>query len=143
MSNTLDVFALCVLVLFLKMLAISCYQGFFRLRHLAFTNIEDAGFFRRAANPTELPQVRRAARACANDLESIPLFFVLGCLCLAWEAPSVAAGGLFCTFARGRVMHTLLYLGGRQPWRTLAYGVGVICLLGLAGMIVVGVGSRL
>ena len=32
-------------------------------------------------------------------------------------------------------MHTLMYLGGRQPWRTLAYGVGLACLLGLAGLI--------
>lgn len=38
-------YALCVLVLFLKMLAISCYQGFFRLRYRAFTNYEDVGFF--------------------------------------------------------------------------------------------------
>ncbi len=52
----MEVYALCVLVLFIKMLAISCYQGYFRLRHLAFINSEDAGFFKRAANSQELPQ---------------------------------------------------------------------------------------
>lgn len=135
----MEVYALCVLVLFLKMLAISCYQGFFRLRYRAFTNPEDAGFFHRDANPRELPQVSRAARAWANDLENIPLFFVLGGLCIAVEATGVATTWLFCTFTVARVMHTVMYLSGRQPWRTVAYGVGLICLLGLAG----GIGLRL
>ncbi|MHA6575799.1 MAPEG family protein [Pseudomonas yamanorum] len=131
----MEVYALCVLVLFLKMLAISCYQGFFRLRYRAFTNPEDAGFFHRDANLRELPQVSRAARAWANDLENIPLFFVLGGLCIAVEATGVATTWLFCTFTVARVMHTVMYLSGRQPWRTVAYGVGLICLLGLAGAI--------
>lgn len=135
----MEVYALCVLVLFLKMLAISCYQGFFRLRYRAFTNPEDAGFFHRDANSRELPQVSRAARAWANDLENIPLFFVLGGLCVAVEATGVATTWLFCTFTVARVMHTVMYLSGRQPWRTVAYGVGLICLLGLAG----GIGLRL
>ncbi|MDD0975006.1 MAPEG family protein [Pseudomonas fontis] len=135
MSEPLTVYALCVLVLFAKMLGISCYQGFFRLRHLAFTNLEDAGFFQRATSQQELPQVRRAARAWANDLENIPLFFVLGGLCVALGTASSASAWLFCTFTAARVMHTLLYLGARQPWRTLAYAVGVCCLLGLAGLV--------
>ncbi|WP_421552868.1 MAPEG family protein [Pseudomonas yamanorum] len=135
----MEVYALCVLVLFLKMLAISCYQGFFRLGFRAFTNPEDAGFFHRDVNSRELPQVSRAARAWVNDLENIPLFFVLGGLCIAVQATGVATTWLFCTFTVARVMHTVMYLSGRQPWRTLAYGVGLICLLGLAG----GIGLRL
>jgi glutathione S-transferase len=131
----MTVYALCVLVLFIKMLAISCYQGYFRLRHLAFINSEDAGFFKRAANSQELPQVSRGARAWANDLENIPLFFVLGGLCVALEATSVATSWLSCTFTVARVMHTLMYLNGRQPWRTVAYCVGVACLCGLAGVL--------
>ncbi|NMZ41481.1 MAPEG family protein [Pseudomonas proteolytica] len=135
MSRPLHLFALCVLVLFIKMLAISCYQGFFRLRHRAFTNPEDAGFFQRQAHGQELLPVSRAAKAWANDLENIPLFFVLGGLCLALDAPAVATAWLFGLFTVARVVHTLMYLGGRQPWRTLAYGAGLACLLGLAGLI--------
>ncbi|QHG23635.1 MAPEG family protein [Pseudomonas sp. DTU12.1] len=135
MNSPQHLFALCVLVLFIKMLAISCYQGFFRLRHRAFTNPEDAGFFQRPANVQELLPVSRAAKAWANDLENIPLFFVLGGLCLALDAPAVATAWLFGLFTVARVMHTLMYLGGRQPWRTLAYGVGLACLLGLAGLV--------
>lgn len=136
MSELLKVYALCVLVLCLKMFAISCYQGFFRLRSLAFTHPEDAAFFNRAAQSEELHQVARAGRAWANDLENIPLFFVLGGLCVALEGDSVAVVWLCGVFTLARVAHTVTYLRGWQPWRTLAYGLGVACLFGLGAQIV-------
>lgn len=83
----------------------------------------------------ELPQVRRAARAWTNDLENIPLFFVLGALAVVLRTPDALTGLLFCVFTAVRVVHTLAYLGGWQPWRTLAYGAGLACLLVLAVMI--------
>lgn len=135
MSSTLSVYALCVLVLCLKMLAISCYQGFHRLRDLAFSNPEDAGFFQRTANAEELPAVRRAARAWSNDLENIPLFFVLGGLCVALHTPWLPTVTGFCLFTLARVLHTLMYLSAKQPWRTLAYALGLLSLLHLAVMI--------
>ncbi len=131
MNDLLPVYAMCVLVLCLKMLAISCYQGFFRIRAKAFTNREDAAFFHRAARSEELPQVVKAAKAWANDLENIPLFFVLGGLCVALQGYSATTVWLFGVFTLARVVHTLAYLMGWQPWRTIAYGAGVICLLGL------------
>ncbi|NVZ50583.1 MAPEG family protein [Pseudomonas sp. B6002] len=136
MNDLLKVYALCVLVLCLKMFAISCYQGYFRLRGLAFTHREDAAFFKRAAQPEELPQVARAARAWANDLENIPLFFVLGGLCVVLGDDSVAFFWLCGGFTLARVAHTVTYLMGWQPWRTLAYGLGVACLFGLGVCIV-------
>ena len=40
MNDLLRVYALCVLVLCLKMFAVSCYQGYFRIRGLAFTTLK-------------------------------------------------------------------------------------------------------
>ncbi len=134
MNDSLKLYALCVLLLCLKMLAISCYQGYFRIRRLAFTNAEDAAFFARAAQAMELPQVVRASKAWANDLENIPLFFVLGGLCVALQTPTVATAWWLGGFTLARLVHTLTYLAGWQPWRTLAYGAGVACLFGLGGM---------
>ena len=37
MNDLMPVYTACVLVLCLKMFAISCYQGFFRIRGRAFT----------------------------------------------------------------------------------------------------------
>lgn len=139
MSSTLSIYTLCVLLLCLKMLAISCYQGFHRLRHLAFSNPEDAGFFQRTANAEELPAVRRAARAWSNDLENIPLFFVLGGLCVALHTPWLPTVMGLCLFTVARLLHTLMYLGARQPWRTLAYALGLVSLLHLAVLVALGI----
>ncbi|NJI24120.1 MAPEG family protein, partial [Aeromonas veronii] len=38
---------------------------------------------------------------------------------------------LLGSFTAARVVHTVAYLLGWQPWRTLAYGVGVVCLFGM------------
>lgn len=135
MSSVLSVYALCVVVLCVKMFALSCYQGFYRIKSLAFTNREDAGYFNRPISPQELPQVTRAAKAWVNDLENIPLFFVLGGLCCALETSSGASIWLFCMFSVARVLHTVCYLAGWQPWRTVTYAVGIVCLSGLGGMV--------
>ena len=135
MNSLLSIYALCVVALFVKMLAISCYQGFYRISRLTFKHPEDAGFVGRPASPEELPQVRRAAQAWANDLENIPLFFVLGGLCVALGTAGAPTAWLFIGFTLARMAHTLMYLAGWQPWRTLAYGLGVTCLFGLGAMV--------
>lgn len=131
MNDLMPVYTACVLVLCLKMFAISCYQGFFRIRGRAFINQEDATFFNRPTRSEELPQVVRATQAWANDLENIPLFFVLAGLCVVLEGSSVVIAWLFCGFTLARVAHTVTYLMGWQPWRTVAYAVGTLCLSGL------------
>ncbi|AIR90321.1 MAPEG family protein [Pseudomonas cremoricolorata] len=135
MNSALAVYAGCVVVLFLKMFALSCYQGFYRLRHKAFTNIEDAAVFKRAARDQELAPVIRASRAWANDLENIPAFFALGGLAVALTVPVMLTVWLSVVFTLARVLHTVAYLSGVQPWRTLCYGVGIVCLAGLCAAI--------
>lgn len=139
MTSALSVYALCVVALFLKMFAVSCYQGLFRIRSKAFTNTEDAAVFNRIARETELAQVARAARVWANDLESIPAFFVLGGLAVAMSAPASITAGLSLLFTLARVLHTLAYLKGVQPWRTVFYGVGILCLLSFCATITINV----
>lgn len=141
MSSALQVYALCVVVLFLKMFLVSCYQGYHRLRFVAFTNPEDAAVFRRVAQAAERPQVIRAAKVWANDLENIPLFFALGGLAVALETATLPVLWLSVVFTVARVLHTLAYLRGLQPWRTLFYGIGVICLLGFCSLITARIGG--
>ena len=139
MTSALSVYAICVVALFLKMFAVSCYQGIFRMRFRAFTNIEDAVVFNRVVRDKELAQVTRAARAWANDLESIPAFFALGGVAVAMSAHASTTALLSVVFTVARVLHTLAYLNGVQPWRTVFYGVGILCLLGFCVMITINV----
>lgn len=135
MGDALSVYALCVVGLFAKLFALSCYQGYYRLRYMAFVTAEDAAVFKRPAQPAERAEVLRAGRAWANDLENIPLFFVLGGLALALEGSPAAIAWLSIVFTAARVLHTLAYLAGVQPWRTVFYGAGVLCLFGFAVLI--------
>jgi uncharacterized MAPEG superfamily protein len=143
MSVDMAVFASCVVLLFVKMFALSCYQGYARIRFAAFTNPEDAAVFKRAAMANELPPVERGARAWRNDLENIPTFFALGGLAIALDSPAITSAWLCGVFTAARVMHSLTYLAGVQPWRTLSYGVGVLCLMGLAVRVMARVLSML
>jgi glutathione S-transferase len=124
-------YAVCAVILFAKMFAISTYQGLHRFRSMSFRNPEDARAVGRAPVTEEVPQVRRAAQAWLNDLESIPAFFALGLVYVLVGAAPGAAPGLFATFTVARIAHTVSYLLGLQPWRTIAYAVGIVCLLAI------------
>jgi len=115
-------------LLFFKMFAISVYQGFHRIGKLTFNTPEDAAFVGREVAKEELPQVQRAARAWLNDLENIPIFLGLGVAYILVGASPSSAAWLFLAFTVARYLHTLFYLCGVQPWRTVAYAVGVVCL---------------
>ncbi|MBW7471691.1 MAPEG family protein [Marinobacter sp. F4218] len=121
-------YAIASVLLFFKMFAISAYQGFHRIGKLTFKIPEDAAFVGREPAEEELPQVQRAARAWLNDLENIPVFLALGVAYIWVEATSGMAPWLFMVFTAARYLHTLFYLGGIQPWRTVAYAVGVVCM---------------
>lgn len=122
-------YAIASMLLFLKMLAISVYQGFHRIGKMTFKTPEDAAFVGRQAAKEELPQVQRAARAWSNDVENIPIFLGLG-VAYVWvgASPSLAVW-LFMIFTGARYIHTVCYLSELQPWRTVAYAIGVVCML--------------
>ena len=107
-----------------------------------FKNPEDARLVGGTSSAEELPQVIRGQQAWLNDLENIPLFFALGALSVMLDTPAELTAWLFCLFTAARVTHTLTYLARWQPWRTIAYAVGVGCLVGLAGMIVSALTNR-
>lgn len=135
MDSTLDCLALCSVILFAKMFAISLYQGWHRIGRGKFRNPEDARFAGHAPVAEELPEVQRAARAWSNDVENIPVFFALGILYVMTGASTVAAPWLFGIFTVARIAHTVFYLAQLQPWRTLSYGVGILCLFGMSAQI--------
>ncbi|NEO41543.1 MAG: MAPEG family protein [Moorea sp. SIOASIH] len=143
MEPALYWYSLSVVVLFLKMFALSSYQGFYRLSKRVFVNSEDAQVFKKPAAEKELPQVRRAAQAWRNDLENIPIFLGLGTAYVLVGASPKAATLLFPLFTIARLLHTLTYLLGIQPWRTVAYGVGILCLFAMSwniGTVLLGLG---
>ncbi len=133
--TTAACYALCCIALFVKMFALSLYQGYYRISRLQFQVPEDARLVGRAPASEELPQVQRAARAWRNDLESIPVFFGLGAAYVLLDAPATPALWLFGAFVVARVAHSICYLLGLQPWRTISYLIAIGALFGISGVI--------
>lgn len=127
--TVIDLYVLTAIALFVKMFAVSLYQGYWRISRMVFRNREDAVFLGRDPADEELPQVRRAQQVWLNDLENIPIFLALAIAYVVLQADSILVPWLFGTFVVARTLHTLAYLGGVQPWRTVLYGLGVAVII--------------
>lgn len=122
-------FALSVLVLAFKMLALASWTSAIRLRKKIFAAPEDYASQGLPARDVRDPDVERARRAHRNDLENILPYFAVGAVYAA-SGPSAAGAWLcFGGFTLARVLHTLFYLNERMPHRTLAYALGYFALL--------------
>jgi uncharacterized MAPEG superfamily protein len=123
----LKVYAICLVILFFKMTAIALYQSSHRIRKNAYTNPEDAkAFGKGAALPGELAEVDKASKAYRNDLENIPIFLFLALIYVMLDCWEQGAVIYFWTFTVARVFHTVCYIRGIQPWRTMSYTVGAV-----------------
>lgn len=130
--------AICSCVLVLESLALAAITPAKRAKHKGFMNPEDGVVSfgeARLVEGAEHPETARAQRAHRNLLESLPLFFGLGLVYVLAGAPLLGAQVCFIGFTAMRVVHAIVYLNAMQPWRTIAYALGSLCLIGMAALI--------
>jgi uncharacterized MAPEG superfamily protein len=124
-------YAIACSILALKMLASALLTGFARSRSKRFLNPEDAAVLGGAAATEEHPDVQRIMRMHRNDAENILPFFTIGLIFVLMGATAWAAGWYFYTFTAARIVHSIVYLARLQPWRTIAFVIGVFCMVGM------------
>jgi prostaglandin-E synthase 1 len=129
-------YAVCAAILAVKMLLTGNYTTIQRMRNKGFVNEEDAKSFGGQADPQEHPAVAHALRIQRNDLENIPLFFVIGLIYVLNGATATGAFWYCWTFTVARLLHWIAYLNHVQPWRAIFYFVGYLCILGMAVQII-------
>jgi uncharacterized MAPEG superfamily protein len=123
-----------LVVLCLNMLLLWAYSGAVRGKVKATTNQEDA-----KANKlvdVEPPEVARVLRAHANAMASIVPFLLLGLVFVLAGGSLLAAEIVFGVFTVARLAHSFAYLGGKQPWRSIFFGIGGLATLGLLVLLV-------
>jgi glutathione S-transferase len=132
----LQSFAVACATLVVLLFALSALTALRRRALQQVINPEDTGL-----NPgsvaveVEPPALLRVKRAHQNLLENSVPFLAIGAL-YTQTAPSPGwALGLFGTFVAMRFVHAGCYLAGLQPWRTLAFIVGSLVNLALAGFV--------
>jgi glutathione S-transferase len=127
-------YAVCSAILAIKMLLAGNYTTVQRFRSKTFLSEEDVRLSGGVVG--EHPAVARALNIQRNDLENIPLFWIVG-LIYVLDGASPGAAAAYCwTFTVSRLVHWFVYLAGLQPWRAIAYTVGYLAILGMAAQII-------
>jgi uncharacterized MAPEG superfamily protein len=124
-------YAIASTVLALHLIALALWTGTVRAKKKQYVNPEDATLNKGANTPSDHPDVERVKRAHANAVENAIPFFVVGALYAVTGATATGALAYYGAFAGARLLHTLFYLAGRQPFRTLCFLVGVLAVVGM------------
>jgi uncharacterized MAPEG superfamily protein len=135
-SEAFNIYLLCVAALAFNVWFLVTLIAVRRGQAKVFVNAEDAKAFKGKIADADAPAVERAKAAHRNALENIPIFAILGLLYVTTGATKSGALAYFVTFAVSRWVHTFLYLGGIQPWRTLVFTIGLLVNIGLSVQLV-------
>jgi uncharacterized MAPEG superfamily protein len=128
-------YALCTAILAIKLFLSSVYTGVQRQRSQSYANPEDAAAFGQGAaraDGIDAPAVAQALRIQRNDAENLPAFFAVGLVYVLTGASATGAAIYLWTFTIARILHTVAYAAGLQPWRAIAFGTGALCVVGMS-----------
>jgi len=117
-------YAICALLLVLKMLALATYTSMVRMRKTVYASPEDYRFQGKEPTLRTDADVERVRRAHRNDLENVLPFLAIGPIYLLAGASELGAWICFVGFTTARILHTVFYVRGAMPHRTIAYTAG-------------------
>ena len=124
-------------ILVFKMFAAALMTAATRSRLKQFLNPEDARVLGGADVAQEHPEVLRMLRMHRNDLENILPFFTVGLIFVLMGVSAFSAQVYFYTFTGARIVHTIAYVARLQPWRTMAFVLGMLCMVGMLVQILI------
>lgn len=135
-APSLIFWAIGAIYLFLKMHALDLAQGYARKRAQVLAVPEDAKVFGPGAVGGSSDLLKRADNCWRNDTQNIPMFLILAAAYLLLGASPFGMGLAMLVFCLSRSLHSVAYLRGWQPWRSLAFFVGFLATIGVCVTIV-------
>ena len=130
-SPTFIAYAVTALVLSLNLIVLWAMSGGVRAGTKTALNAEDAGMFKVSVVELDPAPVARVLRAHRNAEANIYPFLILGLIYVLADGPYLPAVIIFTVFTLARILHSILYVRGGQPWRTISFTVGGIATLAL------------
>jgi len=130
-STAFRVYAAISAALMLKMVLLAFATGGVRGLKSVYPNPEDAKLLK-GQQGAEDETVARIKRAHINAIENEVPFVLLGLLYAMLGADPMGMQIYAYTFFVARVLHSLCYIFALQPFRTLSYTVGALCLMGMS-----------
>ncbi len=129
-------YGLCAAIVCVHLLVLAGLTGYTRARRKTFVNPEDARLNKGTEAEHDHPDVRRTLRCHMNALENAVPFLSLGLLYVIVGATPTGAQAYFFTYTGSRVVHSIFYLWGKQPFRTLFFAIGALANLGMAYQVI-------
>jgi len=77
------------------------------------------------------PAVARLLRAHRNAEATIYPFLLLGMVYVLAGGGAAIAVPIFTIFIAARIAHSIVYLRGKQPWRTIAFATSLLAVIAL------------
>jgi len=130
LQPAMQLYMLCAAILTLKMLLTGTAVGTLRVAKGVFITPEDYAFAGKTPAGAD-EQIERVRRAHQNDVENVLPFLVVGFLYALCGPSYRVAWWLFWTFTAARVLHTVTYSLGLQPWRTILFEVANLALVAI------------
>ena len=131
-NPALHLYAICSAVLALQLLLLAGWTGTVRVMRKTYVNPEDAKLNKAEQSEADHPDVQRVKRAHQNAIENVLPFFVVGALYVLSGPSKLGAQAYLITFTVARLLHSLFYLFGKQPFRTMMFAIGVLSIVGMA-----------
>lgn len=126
--QALYVYAVTALVLCVNLIILWTYSGYVRTKTKVAINAEDAERFNAKLEDFDPPEVARVLRVHANAQASIFPFLILGLVYVLIGGTASTAKIIFGIFAVARILHSIAYLAGKQPWRTIFFAIASLAL---------------
>jgi uncharacterized MAPEG superfamily protein len=130
------VYAVSAALLCLNLLGLWVWSGAVRGRSRTQMNPEDSVVLAgRTLVERDPAEVARVLRAHANAMANVVPFLVLGFLYVILGASRTGALAYFGVFTVARWAHSVTYVAGLQPWRTVAFAIGLLAEVGLLAQV--------
>ena len=130
-NSTFLAYAITCLVLCGNLLFLWGYSGAARAKTRTAMNEEDAIRFSASLAEIDPPKVARVLRAHSNAEASIYPFLFLGLVFVLAGGRAGTGTVIFGIFTGARLLHSIFYLAGKQPWRTIFFTVGGLATIAL------------
>ncbi len=129
--NAYSGYVVTCLVLILNLLILWIFSGASRARGGVAINSEDGARYGASVSESEPPAVARVLRAHRNAEATIYPFLFLGLVYVLAGGGARTAIPLFSIFVLARIAHSIVYLKGLQPWRTVAFAASILAIVAL------------
>jgi uncharacterized MAPEG superfamily protein len=118
-------------VLSLNLLMLWVFSGAIRARGGVAINPEDGARYGALVSELDPPAVARLLRAHRNAEATIYPFLLLGLVYVLAGGGARIAVPIFSIFIFARIAHSIVYLRGVQPWRTIAFAASLLAIFAL------------